>query len=349
MSNEITNDNGELDAGKLFNKLSVLNCDLEEATKKALDILNMSTTTGRGLLRKVDPDKVSALSESVYEQSVCMKELYDIQLQAMQLSVGSYDALKLVNKELEKAMERGFASSGSQNIDLFNKTQDQIKRVATFAKNYADNLDELKKEIKDEEKKILYDYAKKESVEELKDEVDKIGRISDKVDGIENDINKISDTLDDMVKKGDLSKYAKATDIKNELKEYAAKNDLKKIQSSLKEYIKEEDVEKKIDEAINKLEDDLKNTKEELKELSENNSDPLKQLDDKMKVFSEKSEKEIKRINELFDNKSNKIENEINSIIEKNLKPKINPLPIISIIIGSIALILALVSIIKIL
>ena len=349
MSNEITNHNGELDAGKLFNKLSGLNRKLEEATNKALATFNMSTTKGIGPIRVVDPNKVSALSESVYEQSVYMEELYDIQLQAMQLSVGSYDALKSVNKELAKAMERGFSSSGSQNIDLFNKTQDQIKRVATFAKNYADNLDKLKKEIKDEEKKILYDYAKKESVEELKDEVDKIGRISDKVDGIENDINKISDTLDDMVKKSDLSKYAKATDIKKELKEYAAKEDLKKIQLSLKEYIKKEDVEEKIDEAINKLEDDLKKTKEELKELSESNSDPLKQLDNKMKVFSEKSEKEIKRINELFDNKSNKIKNEINSIIEKNLKPKINPLPIISIIIGSIALILALVSIIKIL
>lgn len=221
MNAEITNSNGELDAKQLFNKVQSLNLQLGELQKEAEDANIMPTKNVSGAwifkTEHINPDKIELLGKNAYAQALVLSELYEIQMQAMQLSVGSFDALKTVNKELTKAMNIGFSESGAHNQQLFLKTQEQIKRIAVFAKNYADNLNELKQELSKEieeslskyveaddvEKQIknaIRNYAKKSEIEESINSLKK--KCDDNIDEAENKIkNYIGDQISDLENK----------------------------------------------------------------------------------------------------------------------------------------------------
>lgn len=221
MTSEITNSNGELDVKKLFEQVQSLNSQLDQLQKEAegANIMPTKNVSGGWIFKTehINPDKIELLGKNAYAQALVLSELYEIQMQAMQLSVGSFDALKTVNKELTQAINIGFSESGAQNQQLFSKTQEQIRRIAVFAKNYADNLNELKQELSKEieeslskyveaddvEKQIknaIRNYAKKSEIEESINSLKK--KCDDNIDEAENKIkNYIGDQISDLENK----------------------------------------------------------------------------------------------------------------------------------------------------
>lgn len=247
MNSEITKSNGKLDANKLFNKVQSLNSQLGELQKKAEDanIMPTKNVSGSWIFKTehINSDKIELLGKNAYAQALVLSELYEIQMQAMQLSVGSFDALKTVNKELTKAMKIGFSESGAQNQQLFSKTQEQIKRIAVFAKNYADNLDKLKSElskdfkndlskyveaddVEKQIKKAIKNYVKKEEIENLLEQniQGKIGKSESRTEEyIDNQISDLKEKLKD---------YSKITQVEENI------NHIEELVKKLEERIK---------------------------------------------------------------------------------------------------------------
>lgn len=257
------------------------------------------------------------MGKNAYAQALALAELYEIQMQAMQLSVGSFDALKTVNKELTKAMNIGFSESGAHNQQLFLKTQEQIKRVAVFAKNYADNLEELKKELSKDFKKDLsqyvevddlerqiqsslsnyvnnndFEYFKKEVDDNTKKEIDKLEK---KLVGFveADDVEKqIKNTLKNYVKKDYIDDLIKSVEQNLQIKINKAEertgnildNQITNLTEKLKDFARENQVEEKINEKILTERD---NIIERIEEESGHVEKIVKNFEERMKIFED--------------------------------------------------------------
>lgn len=343
MNNEITNYKGELDANKLFNKMQSLNsalCDLEKEAEKA-DILPSVNTKGALFWKREEfnSEKVEKLGQNAYAQAVIMSQLYDVQMQAMQLSVGSFDAIKTVNKELTKAMKIGFSEAGANNQALFGKTQEQIKRIAIFAKNYADNFEELKKELNKNfekyltkyddgvERKIknsLKDYATKNEIEDIKKTLDE--KLTTKLERFEENFDsQISEIKDNYIKNKTFDKY---------------KEDINDLKNNIRRSISKDEVKGTVEEKSQELENSLRSQCESI-------DNKLTNLITQQKT---ENEKDNEKLLSYIDEKLKEINSRLDTLGEQHIgKPKLTLVSILGLVMGAIGTILGLLLIFKIL
>lgn len=348
----ITKENGELDAEKLVERVKSLNLQLGALQNDAevVDLMPTQTESGVWIFKRniLNPEKIELLGKNAYLQSLVLAELYEIQMQAMQLSMGSFDALKTVNKELTNAIEKGFAESGEQNQQLFKKTQEQILRIAKFAKNNADNFEELKNELRNEFEESLSQFVKlddvgkqiENSLQNYVNNKELIKIQNDIQNNINNEITNVKNQLSEFVGVEDVKKQ-----IKDEVKKYTTKEDFDDFQNCIEQNLQKKLDKTENDKTVKHINKQISDFKVKLKEYL-----LINQVEEKINY---QISEERKNISELIEEKQGITESLVKDLDDRikkieiwiNSKQKINGQIICGIVLGVIGTILSLLSI----
>lgn len=235
---EITKSNGELDASKFASKMNILVQQLDELEIEAnnANLMPTKNSSGKWIFKteNINADKIEKIGKNALMQSLLTKELMDTQIQAMQIALGSYEAMETVNKELTSVIDTGFKDSAETNAFLFEKTKEQIKRVAAFSKRHADGL----KEIEDKINNKFTKYVLQQDFETLNETV--LG-LNDAIDHNKQNILQLENYIEETKKQ-----------IYEGLAEYVRKQDFEKINdvcASLEQIRRQnENLEKKIND-----------------------------------------------------------------------------------------------------
>ena len=287
MENDSIEAKGELDVNRFYKKLSSLQNSLNELEKEAeqTDLLETVTTEGVFLWKKekLNPEKLEKVSSIQVRQSELNSQFFEIQLQAMMLSIGSIEVAKKVHENLSELIDRNAKDSV--------KTKELIGRVATFSKRYADMVEDIKKHLEEYTNTKISET--KESVSALhKDFVHKDNLKALMSNYADNAVcNSIEKKLEHYVHEDDLKNQLENTSVslRCDIKDITEKVDsLKKsfpdkidaIEKSLEEnkkklehYVHEDDLKNQLENTSVSLRYDIKDITEKVDSLKESFSD----------------------------------------------------------------------------
>lgn len=285
MENDSIEAKGELDVNRFYKKLSSLQNSLNELKKEAeqTDLLETVTTEGVFLWKKekLNPEKLEKVSSIQVRQLELNSQFFEIQLQAMMLSIGSIEVAKNVHEKLSGLIDRNAKDSV--------KTKELIGRVATFSKRYADMVEDIKKHLEEYTNTKISET--KESVSALhKDELKAL--MSDYADNAV--CNSIEKKLEHYVHEDELKKQLKNT---SDTLGYYIKEITEKVDSLKKSFPDKIDtIEKKLGENKKKLESDITEKVDSLKESFSDKTDTIEKTLEENKNILEIERTELENL-----------------------------------------------------
>lgn len=290
MENDSIEAKGELDVNRFYEKLSSLQNSLDELKKEAeqTDLLETVTTEGVFLWKKekLNPEKLEKVSSIQVRQSELNSQFFEIQLQAMMLSIGSIEVAKNVHEKLSGLIDRNAKDSV--------KTKELIERVATFSKRYADMVEDIKKHLEEYTNTKISET--KESVSALhKDFVHKDDLKALMSNYADNAVcNSIEKKLEHYVHEDDLKKQLENT---SDTLDYYIKEITEKVDSLKKLFSDKTDtIEKSLGENKKKLESDITEKVDSLKESFSDKTDTIEKTLEENKNILEIERTELENL-----------------------------------------------------
>ena len=285
MENDSIEAKGELDVNRFYKKLSSLQNSLNELKKEAeqTDLLETVTTEGVFLWKKekLNPEKLEKVSSIQVRQLELNSQFFEIQLQAMMLSIGSVGVAKKVHEKLSGLIDRNAKDSV--------ETKELIRRVATFSKRYADMVEDIKKHLEEYTNTKISET--KESVSALhKDDLKAL--MSDYADNAV--CNSIEKKLEHYVHEDDLKKQLENTSVSLR---YDIKDITEKVDSLKKSFPDKIDtIEKKLGENKKKLESDITEKVDSLKKSFSDKTDIIEKTLEENKNILEIERTELENL-----------------------------------------------------
>lgn len=285
MENDSIEAKGELDVNRFHEELSSLQSSLNKLKKEAeqTDLLETVTTEGVFLWKKekLNPEKLEKVSSIQVRQLELNSQFFEIQLQAMMLSIGSVGVAKKVHEKLSGLIDRNAKDSV--------ETKELIRRVATFSKRYADMVEDIKKHLEEYTNTKISET--KESVSALhKDDLKAL--MSDYADNAV--CNSIEKKLEHYVHEDDLKKQLENTSVSLR---YDIKDITEKVDSLKKSFPDKIDtIEKKLGENKKKLESDITEKVDSLKESFSDKTDIIEKTLEENKNILEIERTELENL-----------------------------------------------------